>query len=52
MIPRRATGKIRKRKNRSGNFYFFQKGTAQWFLEGLKFGKNFWKIFVQKPANL
>ena len=25
---------------------------AQWFLEGLKFGKKNWKIFVQKPANL
>ena len=25
---------------------------AQWFLEGLKFGEIFWKIFVQKPANL
>ena len=24
----------------------------QWFLEGLKFGKKNWKIFVQKPANL
>ena len=26
--------------------------SAQWFLEGLKFGKKNWKIFVQKPANL